>query len=115
MSMIATDDHRQPDKIEAQSSNMENQTADTAVVYSDARCIDEDGTPLVPDFIEMHRPGLQPASGQIFALLADGNFIPAMSTLIRREAIVSVGGYDEQLSYEDYDMWLRLSQRFRFG
>lgn len=48
----------------------------------------------------------------LFSLLANGNFIPAMSTLIRREAIDAVGGYDASLSYEDYDMWLRLSERY---
>ena len=38
-----------------------------------------------------------------------------MSTLIRRSAIEAVGGYDERLTYEDYDMWLRLAARYEFA
>jgi len=35
--------------------------------------------------------------------------------MVRRSAIDTVGGYDESLSYEDEDMWLRLSFRYHFG
>jgi hypothetical protein len=34
--------------------------------------------------------------------------------MLRRSAIAAVGGYDERLSFEDVDMWLRLSFRFQF-
>ena len=35
--------------------------------------------------------------------------------MLRRSAIAGVGGYDESLFYEDFDMWLRLSFRFHFA
>ena len=44
-----------------------------------------------------------------------GNFIPAMTTLIRRECFDRVGVYDENLFYEDWDMWLRISQSYEFA
>jgi hypothetical protein len=34
--------------------------------------------------------------------------------MVRKKAIEAVGGYDESLFFEDFDMWLRLSFRFRF-
>ena len=34
--------------------------------------------------------------------------------MVRRSAIAEVGGYDESLFFEDFDMWLRLSRRFSF-
>ena len=34
--------------------------------------------------------------------------------MVRRSAIADVGGYDESLFFEDFDMWLRLSRRFSF-
>lgn len=114
ISMIATDDVWEPQKIERQLQSMLQQPEIVAVVYSNASRMDEDGTSVAPDFIEAHLPGLQPPSGHIFGILADRNFIPAMSTLIRRSAIDSVGGYDESLTYEDYDMWLRLADRYEF-
>jgi hypothetical protein len=52
--------------------------------------------------------------GKLFELLLQGNFIPAMSTMVRRECYERVGLYDEQLTYEDFDMWLRISQHYDF-
>lgn len=37
-------------------------------------------------------------------------------TLLRREAVAAVGGFDETLSYsEDWDLWLRLAQQVQFA
>jgi GT2 family glycosyltransferase len=47
--------------------------------------------------------------GNIHQVLWEGNFIPAMTTLVKRECYHKVGMYDETLFYEDWDMWLRLS------
>jgi glycosyltransferase involved in cell wall biosynthesis len=114
LSMIATDDVWEPDKIARQLEVMRKCPERVAVIYSDALQIDECGNRLPKQFIEDHRPWIEPPSGKIFTHLADGNFIPAMATLIRRRAIETVGGYDERLTYEDYDMWLRLSERYDF-
>lgn len=115
ISMIATDDVWAPDKIERQLAALRAQPPEVAVLYSDAWQMDEEGAPLPLRFIEHHRPGFTPPSGHVFPVLADGNFIPAMATLIRRSALAEVGFYDEQLTYEDYDMWLRLAARYRFA
>jgi glycosyltransferase involved in cell wall biosynthesis len=112
--MIATDDCWAPDRLERHLAVMAGQPDSVAVVYSDVAQMDEAGHPLPQNFIEQHRPGFSPPSGRLFSALADGNFIPAMAATIRRAALTAVGGYDERLSYEDYDMWLRLSARFDF-
>lgn len=114
ISMIATDDAWEPDKIERQLAVARQAGPQVAVVYSDASRMDEDGVRLEKNFIESHTPECTRPSGQVFAELADRNFIPAMSTLIRRSALVDVGMYDERLAYEDYDMWLRLASRYEF-
>jgi glycosyltransferase involved in cell wall biosynthesis len=42
-----------------------------------------------------------------------GNFIFATDVLHRREAALAVGGFEASLSsYEDWDLWLRMSQRY---
>lgn len=114
ISMIATDDAWEPDKIEQQLALMRCQSANVAVVYADASRMDEAGQRLEKDFIEAHTPECPRPSGRVFAELANRNFIPAMATLIRRQALLDVGGYDERLTYEDYDMWLRLAARYDF-
>lgn len=115
ISMIATDDVWETDKIERQLASILGQPEKVAVVYSDATRMDETGHRLDKDFIESYRPNFKPPSGMVFSELVDGNFIPAMATMIRRCAIDMVGGYDEQLTYEDYDMWLRLARFFEFS
>ena len=76
--------------------------------------MDERGKTLEKTFMESHGIIGEPPRGEVFSRQADGNFVPAMATLIRLDALRAVGGYDENLTYEDYDMWLRLANRFRF-
>ncbi|MBH2042331.1 MAG: glycosyltransferase [Comamonadaceae bacterium] len=114
ISMVATDDAWEPDKIERQLAAARQAGPQVAVVYSDASRMNEDGVRLEKNFIESHTPECTRPSGQVFAELANRNFIPAMATLIRRQALVDVGLYDERLAYEDYDMWLRLAVRYEF-
>ena len=112
VALIATDDRWEPGRLAYQLEFISQLSEAVALVYSDATQIDEDGNTLPLSFIKAHRPGREPPSGRIFSALADGNFIPGMATLIRRDAIAAIGGYDESLTYEDYDMWLRLASRF---
>ena len=45
-------------------------------------------------------------------LLANANFACTASCLLRRDAVLSVGGYDEHLvSFEDWDLWCSLAER----
>ena len=40
---------------------------------------------------------------------------PTITTMVRRDALLAVGGFDESERYsEDFDLWLRLARRFRF-
>ena len=48
-------------------------------------------------------------------LLKYGCFIPAPSTFMRKEVFETVGEYDENLWIEDWDMWLRISQKYQVG
>src|SRR3954451_11723583 len=41
-------------------------------------------------------------------------FSASPAVMVRRSAIAEVGGYDESLFFEDFDMWLRLSRSFSF-
>jgi hypothetical protein len=52
--------------------------------------------------------------GNILDSLLDGNFISAPSALIRRSCFEKIGLYDEKLSYEDWDMWVRIAYHYQF-
>jgi glycosyltransferase involved in cell wall biosynthesis len=50
-------------------------------------------------------------SGDLFWRLLRGNFIPAISAVIRRSALNNSGLFDPKLrQVEDWDLWLRLSE-----
>jgi len=114
ISMVAADDVWLPDKTIRQVEIIEQMPKDVGVVYGDAFQISENGDVLPQMFIEGHREFVVPPEGFLFDLLWEGSFIPAMATLIRRECFTKVGNYDEELCFEDWDMWMRISRRFRF-
>lgn len=111
LAMIAADDLWAAERLADQLALL-RQHPEAAMVYSDAHQIDESGERLPQSFMQAHQAPSPAPSGALFAILAERNFIPAMSTLIRRAALDAVGGYDASFSYEDYDMWLRLAARF---
>lgn len=110
---IATDDLWLPEKTKTQVQLLEAAAPDVCAVYSDAWLIREDGSPRDKRFMEIRNVTGFP-QGSIFEPLLTDNFIPAMSVLLKMECYRAVGGFDEQLVYEDYDMWLRLSRSYQF-
>lgn len=115
LGIIAADDAWLPEKIERQVSIFENAGVDVGVVYSDALLMNEDSQQTDKTYQETFYPSLCGKAGHIFDTLFKVNFIPAPSALIRRECLESVGLYDEELVFEDWDMWLRISREHAFA
>ena len=77
--------------------------------------VDAEGRPARRSYLDYLLGGAAPPHhGDLFVRIMAHNFLPAPAVMLRRSAIVEVGGYDESLFYEDFDMWLRLSFRFHF-
>ncbi len=123
VAMIATDDLWLPEKTEVQVRQFHDVPRCVGVLYSDALLVNPEGTVLSGTFIEGLRaarsPRLcarfqRPPEGDIARVLLRGNFIPAMTTLVRKECFERVGPYDEDLVYEDFDMWLRIARHYEF-
>jgi glycosyltransferase involved in cell wall biosynthesis len=110
ISSVSADDYYEPEKIERQQRFWEELDGSVAVLFSNVRRVDEHGRELGLAY----PTGCPPAEGRIFDRLIEGNFIIAPTAMARRTALEEVGGYDEALFYEDYDMWLRLSDRYEF-
>lgn len=115
ISLIATDDTWLPDKIIRQVDIMESMPEKVGIVYSDAYQMDENGQRLPDMFIAAHRKLDSVPEGDLLEDLIVGNFIPAMTTLIRRAVYDRVGLYDESLAFEDWDFWLRAANHFHFA
>jgi len=113
LAAVAMDDLWGPRFLEARVGALERRL-DAAVAYSDARLIDPAGELIGGTFSRDrcgHEGPLPQSPRELVRRLATGNMIPAPSAVIRTDAFRSVGGaWDLRLSFEDWDLWLRLAR-----
>lgn len=114
VAFISADDWAETDRLSIQCAALD-ECPDAALVYGPAILTDESGNPR-RDQMQDGYPDGWPGSRKddIFTSLLFGNWIPAASVLSRTSALREVGGFDESLTYEDWDMWLRLARRYTF-
>ncbi len=111
---FSADDVMREGRLEHQVALFESSHENVGVVYSNAYQIDGEGRALQKTFFETYRSFETPPEGDVLLTLMEGNFIPAPSAMIRKECFEKVGGYDERLTLEDWDMWLRIATSFHF-
>ena len=115
---FATDDVLLPRRIAQQVALFERLPADYGMVYSNCELIAEAGQSLGLHHFQDGPGGLllspRPASGWVFAEVLRRFFISTPTMLMRRACLEALGGYDEHLSYEDFDFWVRASRSWRF-
>jgi len=111
--ILALDDILENDKLERHVAMLENSSDQYAMVFSDAHLMNDDSKLYQNKFIARHLSYLSLESQNFYEMLLVRNFIPAMSVLLKRKNIIAENGWDENLPFEDYDMWLRLSKNHR--
>lgn len=106
--VCASDDILALDKIEKQVDFMEKNIG-YGMCYGKVILFDDNDkqTPLEIK----HSKG-----GWIFDDLIKSRFwIPAVSNMVRKSVFIDVGMYDESLFVEDWDMWVRISDKYQIG
>lgn len=112
VAFLDADDQWLPHKSRVQLAALDADP-DAGFVYGQADAVgDED--PNWRCTIGRAPPGDPPARELLVPILREGNLIPVLTGMVRRDAFESVGGFDESLRKggEDYDFWLRLSVRW---
>jgi alpha-1,3-rhamnosyltransferase len=131
---LASDDVAFPEKIELLVNALETKGPTYAVAFGDALFINGRGqeVQLMPngtihgiqnektystflDF-QLRNRDIDYRSevfGTYRTLLA-GNYLPAMSNVVRTTAIQEVGGWTNGNAMEDWEMWLKLSKEYKF-
>lgn len=114
---FATDDIMLPDRITKQIQMFRSLDQSVGVVYTDATYIDESGK-----FLRHHFPYLfykklivNIPQGDVYSNLVSTYFIASPTMMVRREVLDRLGGYDENLSYEDFDFWVRSSRDYKYA
>jgi glycosyltransferase involved in cell wall biosynthesis len=108
VSFLDADDLWTPEKLESQLQALQA-NPQASVAYSWTNCIDEQGQFL-------RRGTYIAATGNVYAQLLVINFLESGSNpLIRREALITVGSFDESLpAGQDWDIYLRLAANYHF-
>ncbi|MEM8906023.1 MAG: glycosyltransferase [Actinomycetota bacterium] len=106
----AGDDVYEPDRLERQVAAFEAVGDEVAAIFGDMRVIDEHGVAMPTD--AQRWSGVEHPSGRIFDQLLRNNFLPSPATMLRRSAVEAVGGWDPELIVDDWDLFLRLADRY---
>lgn len=107
IAFLDDDDLRLPDSLDKQLSRM---VVDDRIALCYGRALIGDARRQLPTG-EVYP--LECPQGDVFWELLEDNFIPMPSVLARKSALIDSGGFNTSLSLvEDWDMWLRISERF---
>lgn len=115
---LAADDVLKPDCITNQLKGFANSTYENVgLIYGNAELITEKGDFIrdyFPTDFERKRIKSQPTGDIYIGLLNGTNNLCSISSLVKREVFDVLDGYDENLAYEDYDLWIRASRIYNF-
>lgn len=114
---FATDDIMEADRIARQVELFSHLAPEYGVVFTDATYIDSKGNFLRNhyEYLFTHRLLTTVPEGSVFAEVLSRYFIASPTMMVRREVFDSLGGYDEDLSYEDFDFWVRSSRLYKYA
>lgn len=114
---LATDDVLLPTRVSKQVFAFEQSNIPYGVCFSNASCIDADGK-----FLRNHYPIEQTTgkakidvpTGWVFKTLVEKHFLCPPTLMFKTDVLQEMGGYDETLEYEDFDIWLKISRKYPF-
>jgi glycosyltransferase involved in cell wall biosynthesis len=109
VAFLDDDDEWYPEKLRLQVELLDRSPAGTGVIYAGFEKF-ESGSGRI---VERRMPSQR---GNLRESLLVANPVAGTSTvLVRRECLEAVGGFDEELtSFQDFDLWLRLSAHCEF-
>jgi hypothetical protein len=109
--LLASDDFYDPQYVEKYVAAF-RQAGEPVVLHCDARPVDKYGRIGRSTYA---LTGHKPAIGKCFEGLATSSLrVIAGSMAMPRRLLTDIGGYDESIKSEDFDILLRLSQKARF-
>lgn len=111
IAVLATDDIWLPDFLSKFINRFANLSSDFGIVYGNAYVIDEEGNylPTLRKRYEYH------PEGYILKNLIKETFLTSCAVVMRKSYIEKIGFYNEDLCYEDFDLWTRLAEVCKFA
>ncbi len=115
---LSADDVLLPDRVTRQVFFFEQLPDEYGVVFSNATYIDASGNVTGAHYPIDPATGLARTvvpTGHVFRQVLTGYFICTPTMMMRRWVLHQLNGYDEALSYEDFDFWVRSSRFCRYA
>lgn len=110
---LAADDILFHERVSVGVDSFNKNGQDYGVHFTDAQMINREGA-----VIRDHRTTLffsqEVPQGIIFRVLLSKYFINPVTMMYSRALLDYLGGYDETLAYEDFDLWIRSSKNFKY-
>ncbi len=112
---LAADDVLLPDRISEGLASF-NQSK-IGVHFCDSYFINEAGKRTGTHFKRNEKGELSERvpTGDLYTELIRRYFISPPTMMMRRSVLEALGGYDERLSYEDFDFWIRSARSYAYG
>lgn len=131
ITLMASDDVMMPERVQVLFEALSEKDETCGIAIADAKFINDSG-----EIISMTDSGGQGINDQGFNrfvefftrrrndininvdlfnydLLIKGNFIPAMSVMMRKAALIDVGSFTPGVALEDWDLWLRMARSYK--
>jgi GT2 family glycosyltransferase len=109
---LAADDILLPNRLSHGINSFQRVADDYGVIFGDAEWINEGGEHL--HFHSARFPHSNVPVGDIYKDLVERYFICSPTMMFRRSVLDRLNGYDESLTYEDFDFWIRSSRHFKY-
>jgi glycosyltransferase involved in cell wall biosynthesis len=111
---LAADDVMVVDRVQKQVQEFEKLPADYAVVFSNASYVDEKGKQIGFHYsLNKQRRAAVP-TGNVYKEILRRYFICTPTIMMRKSVLFKLGGYDESLSYEDFDFFIRSAHSYKY-
>ena len=109
VSFISGDDWQASNRLAVLACALD-QSPDVALVYSDMEIANANGELTGELYSDRFLNGWKDRDEEEpFLSLIEKQWVPTPSVMARTDAIRAVGGYNERLTFEDRDMWLKLA------
>ncbi|MEA5460623.1 glycosyltransferase [Arcicella sp. LKC2W] len=112
---LSTDDVMLPNRISEQVKIFEK-SEKVGVIFSDCKYIDEESNEIKHSIFNAFRKKRNeyPTGNVYTKLLGKKLYLNPPTMMVRKSIFEQLGGYDETLTYEDFDFWLRASRICEF-
>ena len=106
---LAADDILLPERIALGVRELEELGEEYGVHFTDSQSISTEGQPMANFFWGRSLP-----EGDVYTQVVAATCIPTPSLMFRRSMLEALGGYDESLHYEDFDIMVRAARDWQF-